>query len=312
MTSTEVAVEPSAGSASNKVTLPTLTAMVVGSMVGAGVFSLPARFGRATGVFGALIAWVVAGAGMLMLVWRERRRGHQPHRHRRQGRADPGVHRRRRAGLRLGQVLVQLVGRRGRLAVDAVRTGEGDDDHHHVRLPRHRGRHRVLPLRQEARGRRQGHRARVPQRAGDLRPRHAAVLRRAVPRGPGDRRAAVDGHGDGGRGRALGVGVHPHRRRRVRPRRVPRMDADVGGDDLHPGDRRRHAPLPAADEQGGDADRRLDHDQRDDPGLPARHADVGRRAELHARPLHQPVADPVPAGRRLRAEAGGAARDLRG
>jgi arginine:ornithine antiporter / lysine permease len=52
-----------------KVTLPTLTAMVVGSMVGAGVFSLPARFGRATGVFGALIAWTVAGVGMLMLAF---------------------------------------------------------------------------------------------------------------------------------------------------------------------------------------------------------------------------------------------------
>lgn len=47
--------------------LPALTGMVVGSMVGAGVFSLPSNFGRATGVLGALIAWAVAGAGMLML-----------------------------------------------------------------------------------------------------------------------------------------------------------------------------------------------------------------------------------------------------
>ena len=45
----------------------TLTAMVVGSMVGAGVFSLPARFGTATGAAGAIIAWLVAGAGMLTL-----------------------------------------------------------------------------------------------------------------------------------------------------------------------------------------------------------------------------------------------------
>ena len=52
-----------------KVTLPTLTAMVVGSMVGAGVFSLPARFGRATGVLGAIFAWVIAGIGMLMLAF---------------------------------------------------------------------------------------------------------------------------------------------------------------------------------------------------------------------------------------------------
>jgi arginine:ornithine antiporter/lysine permease len=52
-----------------KVTRPVLTAMVVGSMVGAGVFSLPARFGIATGVAGALIAWLVAGTGMLMLAF---------------------------------------------------------------------------------------------------------------------------------------------------------------------------------------------------------------------------------------------------
>jgi arginine:ornithine antiporter/lysine permease len=52
-----------------KVTLPTLAAMVVGSMVGAGVFSLPARFGRATGVIGAILAWTIAGLGMLMLAY---------------------------------------------------------------------------------------------------------------------------------------------------------------------------------------------------------------------------------------------------
>ncbi|GGK91124.1 basic amino acid/polyamine antiporter [Nocardia jinanensis] len=50
-----------------KVTVLTLTAMVVGSMVGAGVFSLPRRFAQETGVGGALIAWGIAGAGMLML-----------------------------------------------------------------------------------------------------------------------------------------------------------------------------------------------------------------------------------------------------
>lgn len=52
-----------------RVSRPVLTAMVVGSMVGAGVFSLPARFGVATGVAGALIAWAVAGTGMLMLAF---------------------------------------------------------------------------------------------------------------------------------------------------------------------------------------------------------------------------------------------------
>ncbi|GAA3142696.1 basic amino acid/polyamine antiporter [Streptomyces rectiviolaceus] len=52
-----------------KLTLATLTMMVVGSMVGAGVFSLPSRFAQETGVAGALIAWAIAGAGMLMLAF---------------------------------------------------------------------------------------------------------------------------------------------------------------------------------------------------------------------------------------------------
>lgn len=52
-----------------KLGLMGLTAMVVGSMVGAGVFLLPARFADATGVYGALIAWLIAGAGMLTLAF---------------------------------------------------------------------------------------------------------------------------------------------------------------------------------------------------------------------------------------------------
>ncbi|RZT95358.1 basic amino acid/polyamine antiporter [Rivibacter subsaxonicus] len=52
-----------------KLPLMTLTAMVVGGMVGAGVFSIPRNFAQATGVFGALIAWAIAGAGMLMLAF---------------------------------------------------------------------------------------------------------------------------------------------------------------------------------------------------------------------------------------------------
>jgi arginine:ornithine antiporter / lysine permease len=52
-----------------KFPLTTLIAMVVGSMVGAGVFSLPRNFALATGVFGSLIAWLIAGAGMLMLAF---------------------------------------------------------------------------------------------------------------------------------------------------------------------------------------------------------------------------------------------------
>ncbi|MBN3846825.1 MULTISPECIES: basic amino acid/polyamine antiporter [Burkholderiaceae] len=50
-----------------KLSLPALTAMVVGSMVGAGIFSLPRNFARATGPAGAIIAWCVAGIGMYAL-----------------------------------------------------------------------------------------------------------------------------------------------------------------------------------------------------------------------------------------------------
>jgi arginine:ornithine antiporter/lysine permease len=51
------------------VTLVALTMMVVGGMVGAGVFSLPRRFATETGVWGAVIAWAIAGTGMLMLAF---------------------------------------------------------------------------------------------------------------------------------------------------------------------------------------------------------------------------------------------------
>ena len=50
-----------------KLSLFALTAMVVGSMVGAGIFSLPRTFAAATGPFGAIIAWCVAGGGMYLL-----------------------------------------------------------------------------------------------------------------------------------------------------------------------------------------------------------------------------------------------------
>ncbi|MBV8992474.1 MAG: amino acid permease [Pseudonocardiales bacterium] len=64
MTGTEVKQSESV-----KLGVPTLMAMVVGSMVGAGVFSLPRRFATETGVAGALIAWAIAGTGMLMLAF---------------------------------------------------------------------------------------------------------------------------------------------------------------------------------------------------------------------------------------------------
>ena len=56
-------------SGNQKLSLGALVALVVGSMVGSGIFALPAAFGRATGAFGALIAWAIAGSGMLMLAF---------------------------------------------------------------------------------------------------------------------------------------------------------------------------------------------------------------------------------------------------
>jgi amino acid transporter len=57
----------SSNEASQKLSRSALIALVIGSMVGSGIFALPASFGRATGAFGAIIAWVIAGTGMLML-----------------------------------------------------------------------------------------------------------------------------------------------------------------------------------------------------------------------------------------------------
>src|SRR5271165_6170410 len=68
MTSSTASSAPAAASATEgKLPLSSLTAMVIGSMVGAGIFNLPGRFATATGPFGALIAWAIAGTGMYML-----------------------------------------------------------------------------------------------------------------------------------------------------------------------------------------------------------------------------------------------------
>ncbi|KXC05829.1 basic amino acid/polyamine antiporter [Microbacterium hominis] len=62
------AVSSGAGSpAPATVSTLTLSTFVVGSMVGAGVFSLPGTFAAQTGVVGSLVAWAVAGTGMLLL-----------------------------------------------------------------------------------------------------------------------------------------------------------------------------------------------------------------------------------------------------
>ncbi len=59
----------SAAAESRKLSLLELTALVVGSMIGSGIFALPAAFAANTGVNGALLAWAIAGTGMLMLAF---------------------------------------------------------------------------------------------------------------------------------------------------------------------------------------------------------------------------------------------------
>ena len=54
-------------SSAGKMSRMQLMAMVVGSMVGAGIFSLPRTFAGATGPLGAIVAWMIAGTGMYML-----------------------------------------------------------------------------------------------------------------------------------------------------------------------------------------------------------------------------------------------------
>ena len=52
-----------------KLDFPALIAMVVGSMIGAGIFMLPRRFADASGVYGTLVTWAVSGVGMIMLAF---------------------------------------------------------------------------------------------------------------------------------------------------------------------------------------------------------------------------------------------------
>ena len=52
-----------------KLSLKALTGLVMGSMIGSGIFALPSAFAQRTGALGALIAWCIAGTGMLMLAF---------------------------------------------------------------------------------------------------------------------------------------------------------------------------------------------------------------------------------------------------
>jgi arginine:ornithine antiporter/lysine permease len=60
---------PANPTSEQKLSLRALTALVIGSMIGSGIFALPATFARASGGLGAMVAWSVAGTGMLMLAF---------------------------------------------------------------------------------------------------------------------------------------------------------------------------------------------------------------------------------------------------
>ena len=166
---------------------------------------------------------------------------HQQHRHGRQDRADPGLHRdpvlrlqarpvprqflrrRRHAGQALFEqvratMLVTVfvfLGIEGasvysRFAQEALRRRRGDD-------PRLRRRHRA-------------------DGAG-----HAAALRGAAARRDRRHAPAVDGDGAGGRGRALGRGLRQRRPARLGARRLPGLVADLRRGAVRRGQDRGHA-----------------------------------------------------------------------
>lgn len=53
--------------APGKFSMPMLCAIVVGSMIGGGIFTLPHSIARTAGPVGALVAWSIAGAGMFAI-----------------------------------------------------------------------------------------------------------------------------------------------------------------------------------------------------------------------------------------------------
>src|SRR5262245_11280089 len=54
---------------SGKLTLLPLTALVVGSMIGGGVFNLPSDMSRGASPGAIVIGWIITGIGMLMLAF---------------------------------------------------------------------------------------------------------------------------------------------------------------------------------------------------------------------------------------------------
>ncbi|RWA61991.1 arginine-ornithine antiporter [Mesorhizobium sp.] len=71
MSTTEVniPIREAATKASTKLKLGSLTALVIGSMVGSGVFSLPQNMAAGAGPLAVLIGWAITAVGMLALVF---------------------------------------------------------------------------------------------------------------------------------------------------------------------------------------------------------------------------------------------------
>lgn len=64
---TEPAAEKTGASVTAKVSLTALTALVIGSMIGGGIFGLPSQMAGAAAPGPLIIGWIITGVGMLML-----------------------------------------------------------------------------------------------------------------------------------------------------------------------------------------------------------------------------------------------------
>ncbi len=69
MPDTDVSTEKPAAPSAGKLGLAALTAIVIGSMIGSGIFALPSQMAGKAAPIPLLIGWIVTGAGMLMLAF---------------------------------------------------------------------------------------------------------------------------------------------------------------------------------------------------------------------------------------------------
>jgi arginine:ornithine antiporter / lysine permease len=69
MTATETRPAAEAHSEPQKLTLLPLIALVIGSMIGGGVFNLPSDMSKGASPGAILIGWMITGFGMLMLAF---------------------------------------------------------------------------------------------------------------------------------------------------------------------------------------------------------------------------------------------------